>query len=93
MSVANKLRAVLNLTDSKPANLAECLGVPVQSVRNKFSRDVFSVSDVLKICDYLGCELQIKTGDGQTIALTIDDIKDSEKPNHTKAEEQSQEEA
>lgn len=93
MSIANKLRAVLNLTDSKPANLAECLGVPVQSVRNKFSRDVFSVSDVLKICDYLGCELQIKTGDGQTIALTIDDIKDSEKPNHTKAEEQSQEEA
>lgn len=76
MSVANKLRAVLNLTDSKPANLAECLGVPVQSVRNKFSRDVFSVSDVLKICDYLGCELQIKTGDGQTIALTIDDIKE-----------------
>lgn len=93
MSVANKLRAVLNLTDSKPANLAECLGVPVQSVRNKFSRDVFSVSDVLKICDYLGCELQIKTGDGQTIALTIDDIKDSEKPNNTKAEEQSQGEA
>jgi len=53
----------------------------------------FSISDVLKICDYLGCELQIKTGDGQTIALTIDDVKDSEKPSNNKAGVQSQEEA
>lgn len=93
MSVANKLRAVLNLTDSKPADLSECLNKSVQSVRNKFSQDAFSISDVLKICDYLGCELQIKTGDGQTIALTIDDVKDSEKPSDNKAGAQSQGEA
>jgi len=42
MSVANKLRAVLNLTDSKPADLSECLNKSVQSVRNKiFTRCIF----------------------------------------------------
>ncbi len=93
MSVATNLELSLISRIANPADLSECLNKSVQSVRNKFSQDAFSISDVLKICDYLGCELQIKTGDGQTIALTIDDVKDSEKPSNNKAGVQSQEEA
>lgn len=84
MSVANKTRALLNLTDKKPADLAECLNKSVQSIRNKFSNDAFSISDLIKICDYLGCELQIKTGDGQLIAFSMDDIKEAGNGSSTK---------
>lgn len=75
MSVTNKLRAVLNIAEKKPADLSECLGVSVQAVRNKFSRDSFSVSDIIKITDSLGWELQCKAPSGQIVSLTIDDIK------------------
>ena len=75
MSVSNKIRALLNLTGHKPADLSECLEKSVQSVRNKFSQDSFSIADLLKICDFLNCEMSICTQDGQTILFTIDDIK------------------
>ena len=79
MSVSNKTRAVLNIANHKPAELADCLGIPVQSVRNKFSRDVFSVSDLLKIFDFVGCKMYVEIEDGQRVQYTIDDIKDSDK--------------
>ena len=75
MSVTNKIRAMLNIAEKKPSDLADCLGVSVQAVRNKFSRDSFSVNDIIKITDTLGWELQCKAPDGQSITLTIDDIK------------------
>ena len=75
MSVASKTRALLNLTGRKPADLAECRGTSVQGVRNKLSKDVFSISDLLRICDYLETDVILKTKDGQTINLTIADAK------------------
>lgn len=75
MSVSNKIRALLNLTGHKPADLSECLEKSVQSVRNKFSQDSFSIADLLKICDFLNCKMSIRTQDGQTILFTIDDIR------------------
>lgn len=75
MSVANKVRAMLNITGKKPSDFADCLGISVQAVRNKFSRDSLSISDIIKIADALGWELQCKAPDGQSITLTIDDIK------------------
>lgn len=53
MSIANKTRALLNRTERKPADLSECLGISVQAVRNKFSRGSFSISDLLKISQFV----------------------------------------
>ena len=75
MSVTNKVRAMLNIAEKKPSDLEQCLGISVQAVRNKFSRDSFSVSDLIKIRDSLGWELQFIASDGQSIVLTIEDIK------------------
>lgn len=75
MSVANKVRAMLNIAEKKPSDLGQCLGISVQAVRNKFSRDSFSVNDLIKISHSLGWELQLKASDGQSIVLTVDDIK------------------
>lgn len=81
MSVANKMRAVLNLSNRKIPDLSSCLGMSDQGVRNKFSRDSFSVSDLIKICDALNCELSVKTQNGQVVYLGMDDLKDAETKN------------
>lgn len=77
MSVANKTRALLNLTGHKPAELSGCLEKSVASVRNKFSQDVFSVYDLIRIADYLDCRLLFQTQDGQTVYFGMDDLKDA----------------
>jgi len=74
MSVQNKLRALLNLTGHKLVDLSDGLGVSPQAVRNKFTRDSFSVPDLIKICDALECTITLTTKDGQSITLTMDDI-------------------
>lgn len=75
MSITNKVRAMLNIAGKKPADLSDCLGISTQAVRNKFSRDSFSVSDLIKICDAVGWELQLRSTDGQSVLLSADDIK------------------
>lgn len=75
MSVANKMRAILNLTNHKIPDLAGCLNMSDQGVRNKFSRDSFSAADLIKICAVLNCELSIKTKDGQIVYLGMDDLR------------------
>ena len=87
MSVANKTRALLNLTGHKPSELAECLEKSVPSVRNKFSQDVFSVYDLIRIADYLNCRLLFQTQDGQAVYFSMDDLKDA----GTKAKDAGQE--
>lgn len=75
MSVSNKIRALLNLKDMKPQNLSTCLGISVQAVRNKFTRDSFSVADLIKIASYLDCELLFKLNESQKIKLSQEDLK------------------
>lgn len=75
MSVSNKIRALLNLKDMKPQDLSTCLGISVQAVRNKFTRDSFSVADLIKIASYLDCELLFKLNESQKIELSQEDLK------------------
>lgn len=75
MAVQNKLRALLNLTGHKLVDLSDGLDISEQAVRNKFSRDSFSVPDLIKICSALECTITLTTKDGQSITLTTDDIK------------------
>ena len=72
--VQNKLRALLNLTGHKMIDLSSGLGISPQAVRNKFCRDSFSVSDLIKICDSLDCKITITTSENQSITLDIDDV-------------------
>lgn len=75
MSVSNKIRAMLNIKNMKTQDLAACLNISVQAVRNKFTRDSFSVSDLIKICSFLDCELLFKINDSQYIELSMEDLK------------------
>lgn len=75
MSVSNKVRAILNIKEKKPQDLSECLGISVQAVRNKFTRDSFSMDDLIKISEFLNCTLTFEIGDNQRIILDSDDIR------------------
>lgn len=75
MSFSNKLKSILSVTGHKPADLSECLNMSVQSVRNKIFRGSFSVDDMLRIFNYLECEVTVKTKDGIVFPLTIDDVR------------------
>lgn len=75
MSFSNKLKSILSVTGHKPADLSECLNMSVQSVRNKIFRGSYSVDDMLRIFDYLECEVTVKTKDGIVFPLTIDDVR------------------
>lgn len=76
MSFSNKLRSILSVTGHKPTDLSECLNISSQAVRNKISRGSYSVDDMLKIFDYLECEVTVKTKDGIVFPLTIDDVRE-----------------
>lgn len=76
--ISNKLKSILSVTGHKPADLADCLGISVQSVRNKIFRGSYSIDDLLKIFDYLECEVTVKTKDGIVFPLTIDDVRESD---------------
>lgn len=78
MSVGNKIRALLQLKGKGPMDLAEYFGVSPQAMRNKLSRNSFSAEDLIKVADYLDCELTFIAENNQKIILTTEDIRKTE---------------
>lgn len=76
MAVADKIRALLKLQGKKTEDLAEALGLASkQALYNKFNRDSFTASDLIKAAEFLNCDLNFETQAGQKITLTIEDVK------------------
>jgi len=73
MSKANKVKSVLDACGMTYTDLTKCLNITNEAVRMKFSRDSFSVDDLIKICDYVGCKLQIRKRD-TSIKSNLDDV-------------------
>lgn len=78
MSVSDKIKAAMTIKHLKNADLAQYLGIAPQSVRNKLYRDSFTAEDLIKISDFLGCELAFIIDDKHKIILDMDDIKQDE---------------
>ncbi len=75
MSVANKIRALLRLNNKKNSELAAYLEMTPQSLTNKLNRDSFSAEDLIKIAEFLECELSFDTKDGVKILLDTTDLR------------------
>ncbi|GFI60890.1 hypothetical protein IMSAG049_00039 [Clostridiales bacterium] len=74
MSVSGKIKALLSIKDKSHAELAEHLGISSQALSNKFYRDSFSSSDLIKIADFAGCPLAFMVDDALNISFDINDI-------------------
>ena len=78
MAVSDKIKALLSLKGRKSYELAEYLEISPQAMRNKLSRDSFSASDLIKISNFLNCDLVFEVNENQKIILEISDIKDKD---------------
>lgn len=77
MSISSKVKAVLAVGDKKMGDVPEVLGLTRQAVSAKVVRNSFSVSDVVRIMDYLGGQMILRTFDGIEVPITLDDVEKS----------------
>lgn len=79
MAVTDKIKALLSIKGKKNIELAAYLGISPQSMQNKFSRGSFSAEDLIKVADFVGCDLAFEVNENQKILLDKKDIRAKEK--------------
>lgn len=77
MSISSKIKALLKIKNIEHSALAEYLGISRQGLSNKFFRGSFSAEDLIKIADFLNCNLCFVIDANQKITLDKNDIKNS----------------
>lgn len=78
MSVANKVRALLQFKGMGNDKIAAALGITRQGLNTKFYRDAFAVKDLIKIAEATNSKLLFQDMDGMQIVLTGTDVEDKE---------------
>ena len=61
MGAAKRIKMLLIEQGKSVKDVAAVLNIAPQSVSNKLYRDSFTFDEVVKICDYLGADVQIIT--------------------------------
>lgn len=74
MSKSAKIKSLLVLRDKSTKDLATHLGITEQALRNKYNRDSFSTDDLIKIAQFVGCELCLISDDVK-VSFTDVDVK------------------
>lgn len=72
--VSDKIKMILKQKGVKVSQLAEYMNVKPQSVTNKFSRDSWSVQDLISVLDFLDCQLVIESKPNTKIMFSLDDV-------------------
>ena len=75
MAISSKVKALLKLRGKENGDLARYLGISTQALSNKFYRDSFSASDLIRIVAFLDCNLAFVIDEEQKIVLDEADIK------------------
>ena len=63
MSISATINSLLSLRGKKKADLADLFGVSKQAISNKFSRETWTASDLIKIADFCGAGVAFISGD------------------------------
>lgn len=70
MDASSKIKALLQMQGVKQIELVSLLGLSSQqALTNKFRRNAWSVDDLVKVCEFLGCAVFIETAEGDKIVL------------------------
>jgi len=75
MAVTHKVKALLELKHETNTGLAKHMGITTQALHNKYHRDSYSASDLIKIAEYLGAELAFIVDERQWFVFSPNDIK------------------
>ena len=73
----------------KYKELAKLFGISEQAMRNKFARGSFSADELIRIADFLNCQLAFNIDSEQKIILTTDDLRPSGNAGAKKEPEQA----
>lgn len=73
--VSDKIKALLSIKRKKYKELAKLFGISEQAMRNKFARGSFSAEELIRIADFLNCQLAFNIDSEQKIILTMDDLR------------------
>jgi len=79
MSISDKVKGMMALCGKKQIELAAHFGMSKQTMNNKFARNSWFASDLVKAAEFCGCKLAFVLPDGQQIF--IDDMDKEESPN------------
>lgn len=63
MGAAKRVKMLLIEQGKSVKDIAAILDIAPQSMSNKLYRDSFTFDEIVKICDYLGADVQIITRD------------------------------
>ena len=78
MSVSNKVKGLLAFRGRKQIDLAAHFGMSKQTMSNKFARNSWFATDLIKVANFCGCKLAFVLPDGQQIIIE-DDSSDATK--------------
>ena len=67
MGAAKRVKMLLIEQGKSVKDIAAILDIAPQSMSNKLYRDSFTFDEIVKICDYLGADVQIITRDTHKI--------------------------
>ena len=76
MSIKQKIKALLNVSNVQPKELAEALNVSELTAVNRVSLGFRSISDLVRTCEHCNATLTITAKDGTVIPITIDDLEE-----------------
>lgn len=79
MAISGKIKALLSLKNQEQIKLAQYLGISKQALSNKFYRDSFSADDLIKIADFLHCDLAFNVDNKLHIILDSSDLREAAK--------------
>lgn len=85
MAITEKIKALLSLKGKKNMELAAYLGITPQSLQNKFNRGSFSAEDLIKISDFLDCQLNFRADNDTSIFFDMGDIRKKNEVDNTSA--------
>ena len=72
MSVSNKVKGLLAFRGRKQIDLAAHFGMSKQTMSNKFARNSWFATDLIKVANFCGCKLAFVLPDGQQIVIEDD---------------------
>lgn len=83
MAISSKIKALLSLKNQEQVKLAQHLGISKQALSNKFYRESFSAEDLIKIADFLQCDLAFNVDDKLHIILDNSDLRETARAEQT----------
>ena len=71
--ISNKIKQIMKDKHIKAIDVAKHLEITPQSLNRKFTKDSWSVQDLISVLDFMGCNLTIEYKPDTKLTFTMED--------------------